>query len=1547
MSKSVRIRTTPNGKDKYVKVELKQDFDLLEILSLKIKQEDVYGNFCSDHGVVAGRVIINNGFGVPNVKVSIFIPKNSNNPIVEQLYPFDSPSPEKKNVNGIRYNLLPDSQQTLDHTPVGTFPDKIGILDDKINLEIYERYYKYTTTTNESGDFILFGVPTGNQTLHYDMDVSDIGFISARPYELIEQGYAEELFASPFKFKSSRNLDSLTQIVSQNINVLVQPFWCDSLSTGRVIGITREDISIDSIELTPTAMFFGSVLSDDEKDSVNKNCRPRKKMGRMEEMITGKGQVEAIYRTIDGDIEKYDIDEDAIDENGTFALQLPMNLRKVVTDEFGNLVPSPDGIKGIATEADFRFRISMDATGNDKRLRRRASFLVPNLTGNYKFDNYDLKELQEEKPYKINRQLSTFTENTPYSGQTNNQYNYLEDFYTLRWKKVYTVKQFISRYQSNKKDRNRNFIGIKRIEDGAGTNKFPINRLFTKINAIYSIFCFVLTAVGIVIAFINGILNYINSLITSICQIPIICGLKVVSDIRIRYGNHGCSNVSCSSSINIFNFQTYIGLTKKIGFTVCLKLKLCFRKKCVFGGWLCKRCNDTCFPDTNPGHSCCRDISGPGGQTANDNENCTSGGNDRKYGCPTNDCALCIDGTPSDNKDRGCCRSCCTKINLIALNCPEDNAFPTIRPSLIFTPLARNVCNETFVKINSCKECSGSSTPQIKEWVKCKLEGVANWLNMIRFEFYNDWVSGTLYFPLIKRKYKLKKRKKKRGQLKKDKFCDFDCAPDYQTPNTYNKYRVIVENTTANQEEIIDVNGCRVRIRGSKRYVTPWFGKYVPNGNAQVLEDIAILNAKESLKFTGVDTASNPCTLRFDDPLVFQAFDDNANIEIRINDSKTIKTFPGPHGRPNYVEVEDPVTGLSVWENRGGHSHHKNKCNTVYRVEKEEYFRSSVGCQTDLGNNNAGSIDADFITSPPDPETQPGEDIPNNLQPQSCPPTGCIDPCQSAVQGCTNRCPCTQHNSYNDKNIKHGIIAWEDGKIYYASVMKKPDAAYNTLPRNYKANLLYPTDLVEMGSSVYCDIDDVPFVINDLEPTTSRLSEEGLKYDFENQNANPIVVNSVEEKDGIVNLRAYVSFGCTRVNCLNTTAGVVQSQVGIDLIDSNDLGMEVGQCFTYYEHDSETRDYFCRRFSTFKNDDLEVNYMRPGSNEFDNLYDVYPSAQFTSGIPSVNYSIDGVLIPNSINDGDEFVTGDRCGLKSNGKFFYGTGWKGGNNPFPSEFLDFPNMSNINDKTNPQNFGVKYSTSQTPYYHYFGLVPGKSALHRLVSKYFADKIDEVTLQGLGNNEKAGSNTYNQPGFRDIGQNKFTALRSCLGEAVITSASESAAISDLSNSGVISLPNGNAAVGKNSGGASSIPNNLKYQITGVNEVGNTNTFSTDKTNNFGQASPTKIIVTSPNAELKIEISSGSVGSGLFGMPLLTTGTGKFIIYNDNTTTPVNTNVISTYGSQPNTETLISRPLFAFTSTVTEVINFTIKQTGTYNVYLEYVAGSNNTNGYIKIT
>jgi hypothetical protein len=72
MNKNVRIRTKPNSGDKHIKFQLNQDFDFLEILSLKISQEDVYRNFHSDYGVVVGRVIINSGVGVPNARVSIF-----------------------------------------------------------------------------------------------------------------------------------------------------------------------------------------------------------------------------------------------------------------------------------------------------------------------------------------------------------------------------------------------------------------------------------------------------------------------------------------------------------------------------------------------------------------------------------------------------------------------------------------------------------------------------------------------------------------------------------------------------------------------------------------------------------------------------------------------------------------------------------------------------------------------------------------------------------------------------------------------------------------------------------------------------------------------------------------------------------------------------------------------------------------------------------------------------------------------------------------------------------------------------------------------------------------------------------------------------------------------------------------------------------------------------------------------------------------------------------------------------------------------------------
>ena len=137
------------GSDQHIIVELKQSYSLLEILSLKFSQNDVYTSFCADYGVVCGRISINNGFGIPNAKVSIFVPLSSddeNDPVISVLYPYKTTN--QKDQNNYRYNLLPSRQQHGGHQPTGTFPDQSDILTREEVLEVYEKYYKYTVKTN-------------------------------------------------------------------------------------------------------------------------------------------------------------------------------------------------------------------------------------------------------------------------------------------------------------------------------------------------------------------------------------------------------------------------------------------------------------------------------------------------------------------------------------------------------------------------------------------------------------------------------------------------------------------------------------------------------------------------------------------------------------------------------------------------------------------------------------------------------------------------------------------------------------------------------------------------------------------------------------------------------------------------------------------------------------------------------------------------------------------------------------------------------------------------------------------------------------------------------------------------------------------------------------------------------------------------------------------------------------------------------------------------------------------------------------------------------
>ena len=503
MSKAIRIKTTPNGGDKYVKIKLEQDFDFLEVLSLNINQEDVYKRFSSDYGVIVGRVIINNGFGVPNAKVSVFIPLDDidkNDILKKGLYPYEKIS--DKNSDGIRYNLLTQNSDSQNDcfTAVGTFPSKREVLDNDAMLEVYCKYYKFTTTTNYAGDFMIFGVPLGTYNVHLDADISDIGIASQRPYDMISKGASISRFDSTTKFSSGTNLDKLVQIKSLDSGVNVQPFWGDIESYE--IGITRLDLDLN-YDITPAAIFMGSIYGDKDKHSVNKRCRPRKRLGLLDEQMTNEGTIRMIRKTFDNKIEEFNVDgSELIDEFGAWAYQVPMNLDYMVTDENGNLILSQDPNKGIPTRARVRFSIGMTNDGGEGRLRTRARYLVPNNP-----------KVSSDIDYEFGSKTKDHS------------------FRDLHWNKIYTVSNFISKFQRNNMFTGaltRAATGIKDVEN---TSKvaFPYNRVNTEINPIFFIICLIMYIIIVLIYFMNSIVFPIINFFLSIIKgfFDTLCGIKI------------------------------------------------------------------------------------------------------------------------------------------------------------------------------------------------------------------------------------------------------------------------------------------------------------------------------------------------------------------------------------------------------------------------------------------------------------------------------------------------------------------------------------------------------------------------------------------------------------------------------------------------------------------------------------------------------------------------------------------------------------------------------------------------------------------------------------------------------------------------------------------------------------------------------------------------------------------------------------------------------------------------------------------------------------
>ena len=485
-----RIRTVVGEEaPNVIHVPLKQSYDMFEILSLKLDQTNTYKTYDSDYGVIVGRVTANGGFGIPNAKVSIFIEVSEDESLKNRfLYNFTSVT--STDYDGVRYNVLPDFVDDACHQDVGTFPNKRLVLDNQDIIEIFDKYWKYTTTTNHAGDYMLFGIPTGSQQLHVDVDLSDCGILSQRPRDMIGKGYNENMFESPNKFKYSTNLNSLAQIVSQDKGVYVYPYWGDVADGDDKFSITRCDINLE-YKFESYAVFIGSIVTDKGSNAIGKNCAGTEQNGKMSDLIAGEGTIEMIRKTLDNKVEEFPImGNRLIDGDGVWCYQIPMNLDYVTTDEFGNLVPTDNPEKGIATRTRVRFRISLDENPNDATARKRARYLVPN---NPRIGD---KEFTEE--LEADYEFGSLTRD--------------ESYCDMFWNKVYTVKNYIPKLQKNSKETNRKHTGIKLINHYGDNNPMPYNALTIKLSFTYRLICVIVKVFIFLVKFLNIIISILGAI---------------------------------------------------------------------------------------------------------------------------------------------------------------------------------------------------------------------------------------------------------------------------------------------------------------------------------------------------------------------------------------------------------------------------------------------------------------------------------------------------------------------------------------------------------------------------------------------------------------------------------------------------------------------------------------------------------------------------------------------------------------------------------------------------------------------------------------------------------------------------------------------------------------------------------------------------------------------------------------------------------------------------------------------------------------------------
>lgn len=233
---------------------------------------------------------------------------------------------------------------------------------------------------------------------------------------------------------------------------------------------------------------MGSSFTDQDTNYVSQQCTVSDKCGEAGQLKASTGTISMMRKTLDGNFEEVELGGiDQIDGNGTWCIQVPMNLDYITTNEEGNIVRTNDPSKGIPTRARVRFKIYLSGDEEDASTSHPATYFVPsNFTNEDKVTikgkTYILRQEATEDGFEELVNKLTYWGNNPEIVD--------EDFETLcmrdmLWNCVYSIKNYIPRLQIVPGDENLieargfNHTGIKGVNKRAAIsmNPLPYNKM--------------------------------------------------------------------------------------------------------------------------------------------------------------------------------------------------------------------------------------------------------------------------------------------------------------------------------------------------------------------------------------------------------------------------------------------------------------------------------------------------------------------------------------------------------------------------------------------------------------------------------------------------------------------------------------------------------------------------------------------------------------------------------------------------------------------------------------------------------------------------------------------------------------------------------------------------------------------------------------------------------------------------------------------------------------------------------------------------------------